>query len=206
MADNMNQARAQPDDTLQVDLACPACDYNLRGLPRPIVTCPECGHVSDVTQLAVERWRLPWWKTPGFAIATRPALVAYLAAPVNLIVALTFSFNPGDAGVVLTVLLISVAVWLGLVCRAWFFFDGWLGANLVLLGHVVALCISVCFFGAAWGLLPVLCGVSRCVYGILSPMAFVIVIACGWTAHRLQRHIGKICLRHYVVHGGGRKR
>lgn len=49
-----------PDwNTIDREILCPLCDYNLRGLVEP--RCPECGHLSRWAELLdVERWRHPW--------------------------------------------------------------------------------------------------------------------------------------------------
>src|SRR4051812_46042283 len=49
-----------PDwDAVGQDLACPLCDYNLRGLQEP--RCPECGHRFDWQDLTDPRRRKhPW--------------------------------------------------------------------------------------------------------------------------------------------------
>lgn len=40
------------------DVACPNCDYNLRGLQGLMVRCPECGMIWDVIDLAAMRRRM----------------------------------------------------------------------------------------------------------------------------------------------------
>lgn len=38
---------------LNRDLYCPGCGYNLRGLPREVVRCPECGRESSAEDLEI---------------------------------------------------------------------------------------------------------------------------------------------------------
>ncbi|MCG8509202.1 MAG: hypothetical protein MI741_08225, partial [Rhodospirillales bacterium] len=78
-------SRESPINTLERDLACPNCDYNLRGLPGPVVACPECGCKCDIPKLITARWNKPWYRAPKFNIVLAPATVAFIGVVVFLI-------------------------------------------------------------------------------------------------------------------------
>ena len=42
-------------DEIRQDLACPDCQYNLRGLIGAIVSCPECGMTVNVGELVTHQ-------------------------------------------------------------------------------------------------------------------------------------------------------
>jgi len=62
----MAQGGEQLADQILNDLACPQCQYNLRGLRGAFVICPECGLGCDVAQMIARQWMGPWYNAPGF--------------------------------------------------------------------------------------------------------------------------------------------
>ena len=70
-------------DGLSRDVACPECEYNLRGLTGDPVACPECGGRFAVSRLLTMRWTKPWYKAPRFNSACGP--------PAGLLVGLVLS-------------------------------------------------------------------------------------------------------------------
>ena len=52
------------------DVACPGCEYNLRGLYGPVVSCPECGLTCDVAKLVQQKWEKSWQHAPKFHVVT----------------------------------------------------------------------------------------------------------------------------------------
>ena len=67
-ADGVVEPESSGSWYVQIDIACPVCEYNLRGLPGPIATCPECGRVCNVPELASRQWDKPWYTVPGFKL------------------------------------------------------------------------------------------------------------------------------------------
>lgn len=156
---------------ISTDVACPHCQYNLRGLAGPIVNCPECGVEVNVHKLtnsrAARRMAL------RMELAMMPAGVLVLVSgPLALIgmVAMAGSYDsegqPWGALLVLTGLLL----WAGSVHRMVRRF-GAAGAPLIVGGHA-SLCLSIfgfllCIIGAVsmivlfvgteplWRLMPV---------------------------------------------------
>ena len=103
---------------IQADLACPQCQYNLRGLRGEIVSCPECGARCDVARLIAARWEKPWYKAPLFNLLALPvawgiacllALIVFLPVYIGVV-----RYQPFSRTLV-------VVGWAG-------FLLGWLGA------------------------------------------------------------------------------
>ena len=118
-------------DEIRFDLACPNCEYNLRGLSGAEVSCPECGTLCNVAQLVSRRWTRPWWNAPHFNRVIVPAAWAYVFFVFGwLAVAAT--------GAELAVFAASALIWAGLMYRAWAVFRDWRGVAYPLLAHAVA--------------------------------------------------------------------
>jgi len=111
------------------DIACPGCDYNLRGLRGDVVTCPECGATCDIGQLVARRWTKPWYYAPGLNWVMLPCAYA-------LRVALSTRFIDVDKSTVLAVAVLLLIGWLLLMYRAWRVFRSPVGVALALLMHV----------------------------------------------------------------------
>ena len=62
----MFRRRHVPVAQLREELACPRCEYSLKGRTGDLVTCPECGLQCDVARLITSQWTGPWYRAPGF--------------------------------------------------------------------------------------------------------------------------------------------
>lgn len=125
-------------EMIRQDLACPACGYNLRGLPGAVVTCPECGTVCDVATLVTEQWTQSWWKAPGFNVIIGPAATLMVGVVLTLLaIALSSTqlMSPWFA-VIFAVVVVSYwcYLWHGVYRR---FGDAW-SLLLTLLAHAIA--------------------------------------------------------------------
>ncbi len=81
----------QSDPTIQIDLFCLDCGYNLRGLTGN--QCPECGH--DIAYIRTHETKIPWthrreigwflafWKTVYFVLLSKRRLWEELCRPVD---------------------------------------------------------------------------------------------------------------------------
>lgn len=112
------------------DLACPACQYNLRGLRGAVVTCPECGAACDVAELVTRRWTRPWWEAPGYNKIVYPTAVA-LVGCVSLGVAQILPLYGGLGLLAMSGLYAFTHWW------AYRLFDSILGNLLALLAHAI---------------------------------------------------------------------
>jgi hypothetical protein len=63
----MSQEPLNKVDQIRQDLACPGCQYNLRGLSGVRVTCPECGQGINIAQLIARKWTGAWYRAPGYS-------------------------------------------------------------------------------------------------------------------------------------------
>ena len=115
------------------DLACPVCDYNLRGLRGEVVACPECGASSNVARLMQSRWQMPWRRAPGFNRLAWP--LASLVVAGALLIPVAFkrwviniasgkaapyqSLPPMETIIVCAMLLVLAGGWLFLVIRVY---------------------------------------------------------------------------------------
>lgn len=129
---------------VQHDLACPGCEYNLRGLAGPVLSCPECGLTVDVVQLATRRWDKPWYRAPGYNFITLPAAWAFVCAIIILCSGGFVSSMSRSGSVAGSALLITIAVWMaallgwaGLLSLTYFRFGrDWLAVGFALLAHL----------------------------------------------------------------------
>lgn len=135
--DHASNAASAKDSLLDQDVACPSCEYNLRGLGLDDVVCPECGTRSNLPALLTRRWERPWYEAPGYTKLTLP--VAWLVAAFFIwLVMLIFNqfasigaalFNAGWA-------LTALAVWLALLGWLWQTMGGGLALAYSLISHV----------------------------------------------------------------------
>lgn len=182
-----------------IDIACPGCDYNLRGLPGPVVDCPECGLRSDVPELAARQWDKPWYKAPGFNTLTWPAACAYLWY--FFLVPMSFAYFDSESAVT-AIVLAGVALWVLLMYRAYKVFDTAKGIWLALLMHflvagflvsVLGLIVTI-FMGAAelsdQGVRP-----DSMAIGL---SAFLCFMGVFWVSRRIERAIAGACIRHHL--------
>ena len=61
-----------------LNVFCPNCQYNLRGLIGREVECPECGHRCNLAELVKVKWDKPWYKAPGYDKLCLPVYVIIL--------------------------------------------------------------------------------------------------------------------------------
>lgn len=192
---------APPDAVpVAIDVACPGCEYNLRGLLGPVVDCPECGLRSDVPELAARRWDKPWYKAPGFNTLAWPAVCVYLWY--FFLMPMSYAYFGSRAGVA-AVVLTGLTIWGLLMYRAYKVFDAAKGLLLALAMHVLVA-------GFLFGIIGLFVTVILCVVGVIDGRAgeiksvliaaltlgcFVVVL---WVSRRVERAIAGACIRHHL--------
>ncbi len=176
------------------DIDCPGCEYNLRGLPGPIVTCPECGAVNDIAKLIALRWNGPWHAVPGFERIIFPVFIAVLLPP-GLSIPGCIVAGASD-----------IAPWWGLVLGAATSLVVWLPLVVVIHrrggGEGVVLCLFAHLLLGGYLAVVALVGTA-----VLSPIAgtftwvWLIVpgFALGVYCRKGEHFIGRQCVRRYVA-------
>lgn len=94
------------------DIACPTCEYNLRGLLGPVLDCPECGRRVDVIELATRRWDKPWYRAPGYNFISLPAAWAMLSLVMLLCSGAFVAAQLRPGSMTGSALLITIAAWM----------------------------------------------------------------------------------------------
>lgn len=185
---------------IQRDLACPSCQYNLRGLRGEIIDCPECGANIDIAKLIARKWTLQWWQAPGFNLVAAPVAVALIGGVVCLI---GFGVEVGGLRQVpwisLALFLAAVAIWgwlMTYIRRFWG--DSW-GVTLALIAHAVLLCYDAGMAGIAVGIVFLLAPVK--LGFIISIIAWAVAVALLWAGRRMERFIGQECIRRHLTRG-----
>lgn len=178
-------------ETIRRDLACPQCDYNLRGLSGDVVECPECGMVCDVARLVSMRWTRPWHEAPRLMTASLPAAWLY-AALLVLLFYLPFSGRGGDTWMRTTLIIFGAfGGWIGLMAYVHHTLGGVEGLLTASLGHLAALLMvggAICFLA---GLVS---------FAFLSPT--LVLLPAGMVAwyfgRKAERAMGERCIRFYL--------
>lgn len=189
-----------PPDAVPVaiDIACPGCEYNLRGLLGPVVVCPECGLLSDVPELAARQWDKPWYKAPGFNTLAWPAAGAFgwyfFLVPLS-------SASIGGGGTAIA--LAGLTLWVLLMYRAYKVFDTAKGIWLALAMHALVAGFLVSILG-------LIVSIILCVLAIsdvqssdnkwisIVILMFVCFMLLLWGSRRVERAIAGACIRHHL--------
>lgn len=182
------------------DLACPHCEYNLRGLRGPVLDCPECGGRCDVANLVAARWTRPWWAAPGLKTLQWPAVCAFLGLPVAVVIGAPLSFASQSPAPLVIAIGVVAGVWLWLMVRAMRLCGGGRGIALALLAHA----LIVAYFAGGIGVLSaVMTAAFNFSEGDLlnATLGVLWAVACGaviWLARRGDRYMGEQCIRRYL--------
>jgi len=186
---------------VEIDVMCPQCEYNLRGLAGPIVACPECGLESDVPVLASRQWTKPWYKAPGFNTLILPGGCAFLSLFIlNIVDGLTHSDPMIGSGTALIVL----ALWVWLMIRAYRVLNGWLGVVLALIGHGLVIGIFVSVLAIIILLITGVLTLIEGGFGLTDTSkwfaAILLAIFVFAVCRIIEREIAKTCIRHHLRH------
>jgi len=201
----MTDTGEQLVDALHMNLECPQCAYNLRGLLGDVVTCPECGLTCDLAKLIANRWTAQWHKAPKLstlALPTACMVGAFLVwMTVAIIVSLGGSGRPPIEWIGLIVLLMALVPYGLAIRRAFGVFDDLRGVWLALLNHAI-------FIGYIGSFLTVLfttikataSGAIVTALGLVS-VAIVLALVVGiyLACRRGEQFIARACIRRYLA-------
>lgn len=200
------------------DLACPACQYNLRGLRGEVVSCPECGARSDVAKLMQARWQIPWRKAPGYNRLAYPLAWLVLTGVPTVIHHFSYDmlFLQTPRHVYYWTLggvAIMLAGWVLVMVRTHRREGGTDATFKALQAHVAygAYMLSVVAFVTAAGtgleFLGRLSGTVRIIpivaIGGASLVAGLLAATMGYLGHRGERAIGHWCIRRFIARQSG---
>ncbi len=188
-------------DEIRHDIACPGCEYNLRGLRGAVITCPECGHRCDIAQLVTRKWTKPWYIAPGLATLQAPAvwlgtipLLLMFSVPLLMIDqsvrAVAFSASA----------LLALSVWGWLLSRAWRLFGGPEGLLLSLLQHAILIGYfggMIVSLGAPFGLFASLFLGFQFV-AMLNGAALIAGVSAMVGAYIADRFTARRCIQRYL--------
>jgi len=179
-------------ETIQRDLACPTCEYNLRGLRGAVVECPECGTRCDVAELIARKWTGPWYRAPGLMMLELPAVV--VSVGLSFVVFMPGMAEPAPAAVGIVIVLVLWGWMAYLDVRR---FGLWTGLGMIAVAHGVTFAYVV---GVLGGLISVIFLVVDAVdRGFVRPSAVVIVVGCILLyalGHVSERGLARACIRH----------
>lgn len=189
---------------IQQDLACPKCEYNLRGLRGAVVSCPECGETCDVAKLTSMRWTKPWHKAPGLTDMFLPITWVVFGAMGGAVIS---SRAGWEALTVFTV--VWLAGWVWLMWRAWNVFQSAEGVYLALAAHVILVGYLLGVFGLLSGVGGFLISLlddpmksNDLLWAAVWSLVVVVSIVCLRQCHRAEAFVGKRCIRRYLAKRG----
>ncbi len=188
-----------------MDIACPGCEYNLRGLLGPVVECPECGLVIDVPDLAARQWDRPWYRAPGLLMLSIPGVTS----PIAFLWLAWLLFAPSDARhdastyIILAFSLACQLVWLLFVYKAYVRFRGGLGIGLVLLMHLIVCGYYISILGFIIGCLIFAVSLFESTnwfsFQQLQIIIYTTIAGLLFAASRLgERYVARICIRNHM--------
>ncbi|MCC6679651.1 MAG: hypothetical protein IT445_02005 [Phycisphaeraceae bacterium] len=181
------------------DIACPGCQYNLRGLYGPIVQCPECGLACDIARLVSLRWTKPWHRAPKFnhvCLAVTWAAMTPIMLAVVVIVEAAMRMRTMSPAPFWAVGMLMFAGWLWSLWLAYRVFDTWRGVWLGLLAHAIfATYLATTFIMLSAGINMVMFFASQWVsntalvvylilLGVLLPLSFLGRLGEKWIARQ----------------------
>ncbi len=201
----MTDEERQPDHAqsteacIDIDIACPDCEYNLRGLPGPVVSCPECGLRSDVPVLASRQWDKPWYRAPGFNTLMGPAALFTIGWFLGPIVSGLLGHNQAAT---YAVMLLAAGLWVWLMIRAAKLLGGPVGIWLALLSHLLV----IGYLASLLGIISMVVITIRALViqqvdtlsAVYVSLGFAVFLLIIWGCRRIERAIAGVCIRHHL--------
>jgi hypothetical protein len=199
-ADTSGGATTSHDSvSIVIDVECPDCEYNLRGLPGPIVNCPECGLRSDVPVLAARQWNKLWYRAPGFNTLIWPAVWMWICF-------IIFTFTDAAVGLetasALVICLVVIVGWSWLMVRAYRLLGSEKGIWFALLMHLLVagylaatLGLIVLTIAAVLAAIDGANNAPSLIEGVLSCLFLLFIF---WGCRRIERSIAGACIRHHL--------
>ena len=196
----MSQLDEQQHDALQEDLACPKCEYNLRGLYGDVVSCPECGEKVDVPQLQKILLNKKSLEIPGYKTLSMPGIVV---AIIILVLAIRYSFSEvlqyhaEQKYVILVVCEILSIIWLILMGRVWYVFRSMRGILLALVSHYIWVVAILKIIVVLFALVLLL---ASPFFKVEAATAVAVLIISGcliWAASKVEKWVMRQCILIY---------
>jgi hypothetical protein len=202
--DNPPTASEALIEEVRQDIACPQCEYNLRGLRGPIVNCPECGQRCDIPHLISRKWTKPWYKAPYYNTICLPLCCAFIALPGTMCAAAIA--NSSTAITPLFITGVAVLFWIGLLARTWQVFRGMRGVWLALLAHGLMAGYIVGGLGFILALIYLITSILDAMTSVPLASADPLGISIGvavlplgiiiiWLSRRGERFIARMCIQ-----------
>ena len=184
-------------DEIRQDLACPDCQYNLRGLIGAVISCPECGMTVNVGELVTHQWTRPWHKAPGYNRLAYPFMIALVGSVFAMLIGARMeSFN-------LIYGLVALALLTALTTMIWITRENGYEAGLhclvliplVIVGYLASLLVLVGGVIAALGYV-----LSLHIPGIFFSGIISVCAAGGvWISRKADRYIAGRCIARYLA-------
>ena len=194
----MSSPETESVEEIRQDIACPQCEYNLRGLRGDVVQCPECGMNCDVVELIERRWTKPWWTAPGFNRLVVPVVVATIDP---MLLSVLMVARQGSVMIVPLAGTVVLFGWLYLMFRIGLR-GGTEAVLLSLLAHLI-------FVGYVIGVYGCIAMIIRMVGMVLNQMLSLqllgaavvagLLVALVWGCRRGERFIAGRCIRRYLA-------
>jgi hypothetical protein len=195
----MSEPGVQHAEQILDDLACPQCEYNLKGLRGPVVHCPECGLECDIPRMIANVWTRPWWDAPGFNRLVRPLSFLVLSG-CGLFVVLMFETRGFRSAGPLSLCLgvVAVMIWACLLAAASNQFENGRGLELTAFVHL----LFVGYLGGVVGF--VLCIVGVFTSGQIALIILELLGAAGlvvllYFCRKGERYVAEQCLKRHLA-------
>lgn len=197
---------AEAVEVIANDIACPTCEYNLRGLRGSVVECPECGALCDVVTLVLRRWTKPWWKAPGFNDLIYPTVVLWsvLLTPCFLVSGFLLPF-------ICVGLLMIAALYAWTQWRAYRLFNSVRGILLALLVHAIFVMFMIGLLATGGVVALFMMALQQHfsavranpppgpVMGVIVPaLVFGVSGVLLWGGKRAERFVAECCIKRYL--------
>ncbi|MBI1335390.1 MAG: hypothetical protein GC164_00335 [Phycisphaera sp.] len=182
-------------ETIQRDLVCPTCGYNLRGLAGLHVTCPECGSRWDVAKLVALKWDKPWWKAPGLKTISLPSFFAC-----NIL--LPFLFFSDDTGILLAWTSAAFAGWLLSLYLSWRLFESMRGVYLAMAYSVLIPVYLTCGTACLVSLIFIVLYLLHNRGVPITALVGVVCVVPLYAGRRLEKYIAAQCIRRHLERMG----
>ena len=181
------------------DLACPQCEYNLRGLAGDIVHCPECGLECNIPQMIARKWIGPWHQAPGFTRLLMPlAWLSFMLMFVFPCFMVEVTVRRGNGLVTSIGAAIMILGWLVLLRRAEQVLEEHRGALLALLAHLLFAGYIVSLTGIIMMIVVLLS--RQTIVNLLFALVIVpAMIGLFVLCRRGERYIAEQCIKNYLL-------
>ena len=185
------------------DLACPQCEYNLRGLRGPIVNCPECGVPCNIPRMIAQQWARPWWEAPGFNRLITP-LAWIVISGCAVFVAYIFDLEQWKSGGLITAALALVALvgWAFLINWAPKEFEDERGIVLVIFLHALFVGYILGTVGALMLAIRALSSGSP-IQGVVTLPVIAALVVMLVFCRKGERYVAEQCIKRHLRLSGG---